>query len=263
MGGAPHRNVWMEQPLRSSLYHPGTKYPSGQCFIVTNPKFCPETDRQCKSNQPLIAHQRESTVNVFVLCCGRCGSTTFAQAASYAQNFTSGHETRAGLLGSHRLDYQDHHIEVDNRLAWFLGALDREYGKAAYYVHLTRDPEAIAKSYNQRWHLRGTIMRGYSESILIEARADPIDMCRDYVATVSENISFFLRDKPNVVHVRLENIQEDFAKFWDWIGAAGDRDSAIDIWRHKFNATHNAKLTEKVELGKNLPRRTQPLENDS
>jgi hypothetical protein len=198
-------------------------------------------------------------VNIFVLCCGRCGSTTFAQATSYAENFTSGHETRAGLLGTHRLDYQNQHVEVDNRLAWFLGALDGKYGKAAYYVHFTRDPEAIAKSYNQRWHLRGAIVRDYSESILIGARADPLDMCRDYVATVSENISFFLRDKPNVLHVRLENIQEDFGKFWDWIGAVGDRDSAIDIWRHKFNSSRKTKIIEKVEPGKNLRRRTQPL----
>jgi hypothetical protein len=57
-------------------------------------------------------------VNVFVLGRGRCGSTTFIRAYKHISNFTSGHETRARLLGEARLNYPDHHIEADNRLSW-------------------------------------------------------------------------------------------------------------------------------------------------
>ena len=58
---------------------------------------------------------------VFVLCTGRCGSTTFARAAAHATNFTAKHESRTYKLGAQRLAYPDNHIEVDNRLAWWRG----------------------------------------------------------------------------------------------------------------------------------------------
>ena len=78
-------------------------------------------------------------MNVFVLCTGRCGSTTFSKAASHMTNITAGHETRCSLIGNLRLAYPPSHIEVDNRLSWFLGRLDCTYGKNACYVHLQRD----------------------------------------------------------------------------------------------------------------------------
>lgn len=40
--------------------------------------------------------------------------------------------------------YPPRHIEVDNRLAWFLGYLQEHHGHEAYYVHLTRDRDAVA-----------------------------------------------------------------------------------------------------------------------
>ena len=48
------------------------------------------------------------------------------------------------------LDYVDRHIEVDNRLSWFLGALDKKYGKRAYYVHLIRKRDEVAASFANR-----------------------------------------------------------------------------------------------------------------
>src|SRR4051794_36193360 len=91
-------------------------------------------------------------MNVFVLCTGRCGSETFARACRHMSNYTAAHE---GQNPSHHpevrqpyhpLKYPDNHIEVDNRLSWFLGTLDKEYGKRAFYVHLLRDREEVAGS---------------------------------------------------------------------------------------------------------------------
>ena len=82
--------------------------------------------------------------NVFVLCTGRCGSTTLVEACGHLSNWTSGHETRTHLLGPARLAYPDGHIEADNRLSWLLGRLDEAFGDRAAYVHLTRDPEAVS-----------------------------------------------------------------------------------------------------------------------
>ena len=90
-------------------------------------------------------------MNVFVLCTGRCGSTTFARAAEHATNFSVGHESRKRLIGAERFAYADNHIEVDNRLSWMLGRLDDHYGERARYVHLTREREAVARSFLQRW----------------------------------------------------------------------------------------------------------------
>ena len=64
-------------------------------------------------------------MNVFVLTTGRSGSLTFAEACRHITNFSCGHETRVGLIGAERLAYPDQHIEVDNRLAWFTGRLER------------------------------------------------------------------------------------------------------------------------------------------
>lgn len=88
---------------------------------------------------------------VFVLNTGRCGSMTFARACEHLTNFTAGHETRARVVGFEaRMDYPNWHIEVDNRLTWFLGPLSQRYPDA-FYVHLRRDSEAVINSFVQRW----------------------------------------------------------------------------------------------------------------
>ena len=84
----------------------------------------------------------EFKMNVFVLCTGRCGSMTFAKACGHISNYTSAHESRKQLKPKaprERFIYLDFHIEVDNRLAWFLGTLNEIYGTNAFYVHLKRE----------------------------------------------------------------------------------------------------------------------------
>jgi hypothetical protein len=55
-----------------------------------------------------------------------------------------------------------------------------------------------------------------------------------YIQTVNANIRHFLRDKPSIT-VRLENIIDDFAEFWHWIGAKGDLEAAIREWSTVHN----------------------------
>ncbi|WP_293073572.1 hypothetical protein [Moorena sp. SIO4A5] len=126
--------------------------------------------------------------NVFVLCTGRCGSTTFAQACQHIQNYTVSHESRISLIGDKRLQYSQNHIEVDNRLSWFLGSLDKNYGDCAFYVHLKRDIMSTAKSSAKR--LDSPIIKGYSESIILpkQFNYERLDICIDYCNTVTANI---------------------------------------------------------------------------
>ena len=98
-------------------------------------------------------------MNVFVLNTGRCGSTTFTKACKHITNYTSEHESRAGMLGKKHFNYPGNHIETDNRLCWFLGRLDEAYGNDAYYVHLKRNTKDVASSFAKRYS--GGIMRAY------------------------------------------------------------------------------------------------------
>lgn len=174
-------------------------------------------------------------MNVFILCTGRCGSTTFIKACGHIRNFTSAHEAHSGLLGQAHFQYPPNHIEADNRLSWFLGRLEQAYGNEAFYVHLTRDRLETAKSFLNRTG----IMRAYSKDILLKSSPnnDPLEVCLDYCDTVNTNIEFFLRNKSKKMAFTLENAKEDFRVFWELIGAEGDLSAALAEWDYTYNAT--------------------------
>lgn len=174
-------------------------------------------------------------MNVFVLCTGRSGSTTFHRACSHIVNYSTSHEVNTTETGPDRLCYPANHIEVDNRLSWFLGRLDERFGDKAFYVHLTRDEALTAASFSHRWAGRYSIIRAYGEGIL--RRKDQSDeICLDYVRTVNANIEQFLKGKPRAMTIRLEEAVGTFPAFWERIGAEGDLHAAID----EFSVRHNA-----------------------
>lgn len=181
--------------------------------------------------------------NIFVLCTGRCGSTTLARACAHFDNYTCDHEGRSHLTGPARFAFPERHIEIDNRLSWLLGRLDRHWGDNAAYVHLARDPEATAQSFAKR--AGQGILKAYRTDILMKApqrSADTplIDFCRDYVDTVTENIRLFLSGKTHVMEVTLEGMAADFDRFTGWIGATGDLDAARAELTERHNASRSA-----------------------
>ena len=177
-------------------------------------------------------------MNVFVLSTGRCGSTTFARACSHMTNFGAAHESRSHLLGAEHFEYPHNHIEVDNRLSWFLGMLARYYGDDAYYVYLRRNREATARSFVERWDWDVSIVRAYGEQILTRRRIgveERYNIALDLVDTVDANIQEFLVDKTKKVEIWMENPVASFLTFWDDIGAKGDRDAAVGEWAVMHN----------------------------
>ncbi len=174
-------------------------------------------------------------MNIFILNTGRCGSTTWIEACRHIHNYSSGHESRAHLLGEQRLDYPERHIEADNRLSWFLGRLDRRYGDQAFYVHLSREPEDTANSFARR--MEYPIMQAYREGILLNA--DPgyrsEDVARDYIETVESNITLFLKDKHKRMAARLGSSKADFETFWRTINAEGDLAAALAEFDVRYN----------------------------
>ncbi len=174
-------------------------------------------------------------MNVFVLCTGRCGSHTFIEACNHITNYSAGHETRSRFIGRERLNYGSDHIEADNRLAWFLGRLDKVYGDEAFYVHLTRERQSNAASMSRYMHMG--ILEAYTDGILMRSsyRNDPMEFSLDLYDTINMNIETFLKDKSRKMNFRLENAQDDFPIFWDKIGARGDLDKALGEWQRTYN----------------------------
>lgn len=163
---------------------------------------------------------------------------TFARACSHLSNFTSGHESRVRFTGDARLDFPTNHIEVDNRLTWFLGALDARFGQDAYYVHLIRDAERVAHSLIQRKNLTRSIVKAWQIGVLQGgARTTILDAARDYVRNANDNIAYFLRDKPHKMTARLETLADDMPRFFEWIGGEGNLAAAISETRQRHNAT--------------------------
>jgi len=125
----------------------GAKKPYIKMTVVNN---CPPTIAASHLRLTATGTVVQKAMNVFVLNTGRCGSTTFARACRHISNFSSAHESRTYLFGEERLAYPSNHIEVDNRLSWLLGRLDRKYGDRAVYVHLKRNIHDTAASFVAR-----------------------------------------------------------------------------------------------------------------
>jgi hypothetical protein len=175
-------------------------------------------------------------MRVFVLSTGRCGSTTFARACGHLTNFSSGHETRSQLKGPDRLNYPDNHIECDNRLSWLLGRLDERFGDNAFYVHLLRNPERVAESYNRRWKKKASIVKAYRNGIHMNVEdPDSEEWVLEFIDTVTKNIEFFLSNKSRVMTMRMEDADQQFPKFLEWIGAEGDLAAATGEWSVRHN----------------------------
>jgi hypothetical protein len=180
-------------------------------------------------------------MNIFCLSTGRCGSTTFARSFEHLTNYTSGHETRSRILGKGRLDYPDQHIESDNRLAWFLGGLEKKYGDSAIYVHLTRDVDQVIDSYSKRYNptWQTGIIFGYAHSILMRneylTQAEIKQVAGMYVETVTDNILHFLSTKSRVVNISIDNPMVGVNELWNIAGFQGDREACELEWRKKYN----------------------------
>lgn len=179
-------------------------------------------------------------MRVFVLGTGKCGTTTWAKACGAITNYTSSHESRCHLIEK-RTWYPDQHIECANRLAWFLGTLDRRYGDDPLYVHLTRNRGDVVHSMSVHWRDEGNLLRAVGRGLL-QRGTEPIageewpklaELC---VATIEDNIALFLRGKPNVVRASLPDLRPGFDEMWRRIGAEGDIELAHERLRVRYNA---------------------------
>lgn len=193
-------------------------------------------------------------MNVFVLCTGRSGSTTFAKACEHFTNYSSGHETRARIIGpKERFAYPEDHIEADNHLSMQLGHLQRHYGDKAFYVHLTRSRERVAASFERLIDSPYSNVRAFAAGVLLEPWLKPEDVrsaCFDYVDTVNANIEAFLTGKPLAMRMDIDEPQPAFDQFMTRIGAQGDLEAArrTICERHNLKShTHYTRRKHKIK----------------
>jgi len=185
-------------------------------------------------------------MRIFILSTGRCGSTAIEKACQHIENYTSGHESLVRYFGENRFHYKDNHIESDNRLCWHLGQLQKLYGDTAFYVHLRRDRDKVAKSFMQRYFL-GSIVDSFCGAIKksppeLMTKEERLQACYDYVDTVNDNIEHFMSDKKSKMVINLENITDDFTELWHRINAKGNLKSALNEFKIKHNPSAKRKL---------------------
>lgn len=166
-------------------------------------------------------------------------------------NYTSGHETKAGGVGTNRLAFPENHIEADNRLSWYLGRLHFKYGDSAFYVHLKRDLDSTAKSYARRKNVG--IMNAFAsgllrQKVLDEQARNPLTLATDICETITNNIDHFLLDKTNKMEIHIEDLEKGFSEFWDRISAEGDKEAALASLSKPTNTSQQFEKKNNVGL---------------
>ena len=180
-----------------------------------------------------VQFEAKIAMRIFVLCTGRCGSTTLAKACKHMTNYTAGHES---AMMRDNLNFPDNHIEVNLSLVWYAGLLRQRFPNARY-VHLTHDPEETALSTAGRGDSCHTqILHAWRYAVRQGWQGEPRDLlvdAREYVNATTALIELLLRGV-SYVDVRCGDVQS-FVDFWHWVGATGDLDAAI----REFNLIHN------------------------
>lgn len=168
---------------------------------------------------------------VFCLTTGRSGSLTFARAFTHTTNFSVDHESipLSEPFGPRKLDfpalvYPDWHISSDSRLVWLAGYLSELYPDSRY-VHLLRDREEVAASFDRRrWNVHEA-PGAWRFGLHLFGDRIAADDCAQAAARmwdiVNANIRCFLAGRPHRT-VWISDLADRLPELWNWIGAEGD-----------------------------------------
>ncbi len=194
-----------------------------------------------------------------MLCSGRTGSFTFYRSCQILSNFTVSHESKSHITGSKRFDLPDQHIEIDNRLVWQLGSLERYVGDNAHYVHLKRERAEVKKSFIKRVYQPKSIFYSYCEAIKKSTpenlkHEELASLADDFLDNIEHNIDHFLRDKTHRMDFQLEEYEKAFPEFWRFVNAKGDYEQALAEWSEKHNPSRSNKTNLNYDLKRMVKR---------
>ena len=173
-------------------------------------------------------------MRVFVTGTGRCGTVSFKIACEAMTNYTVAHKTPCG-----HLLYPDNHIEVNPMLRGCIAVVAETY-PTAKWAHLIRtDRDACARSLATME--AGTILQKWADiRFTTIPNRDPFEIgrafWRDENAIIDNCLTACVPNAQRMV-VRLEHAAADFAIFWDWISAEGNKEAAIATWQTPHHTT--------------------------
>lgn len=178
-------------------------------------------------------------MRVFVVGTGRCGTCTFYQACREITNYTVGHESDSNILDfSSRLEYPDQRIEIASHLFTEIGILDYIYPRSKW-VHLIRNPEKCIKSLaKQTDSMRSYARQWLGRTLPLISDNDFYEVANTFYQVVNEGIRNQLKHLDSMT-IPLENIQNEWGYFWDWIGAEGDFNASKQILKRKYNPSEH------------------------
>jgi hypothetical protein len=173
-------------------------------------------------------------MNIFVTGTGRCGTTTFSKACSHIKNYTSGHETKAGIINR---KYPNNHIEVDPRLFWNINKFfDLNNSLDYYIVHLIREPKSCINSIASRKSTKN-LWIPFTYQKKNPSKEEIFLASENYYYFVNSTISKVFENCSNYQLFKLENAEEDWYNFWNNIQAKGDYEKALKEFKIKYNAS--------------------------
>lgn len=168
-------------------------------------------------------------MRVFVVGTGRCGTSTFYQAARTLEGFTAGHESTAGHLPS--WEFPDHHIEVASQLVYGIPWLRRRYPEALF-VHLVRDREPCVRSLaRQCWDSMAAFSRQW---FLCDHPAD-VAMAAAQFYDLTNELIVALCPPERTMRIRMEELRQQWPEFCRRIGTEWNRELADDILGRSYN----------------------------
>lgn len=170
-------------------------------------------------------------MRIFVTGTGRCGSVSFHEACKFITNYTTAHETESSTL-----EYPDNHIEVNPQFRKCIGRIQNKYPDSKW-VHLIRSEAYCVPSLASLDG--GEIMRGYYQLHKSIIQNDsPLVIASEFWKAENEIIACQLMCR--VPHkqrrtIHLENINNTWNMFWDWIGAEGNFEESLNSWKTPHN----------------------------
>lgn len=158
---------------------------------------------------------------------GRCGTTTFARALSHVTNYSSGHETRAGLPWD-RVAYPRRHIEVDAALAMIVPLIIEHY-PLAKWVRIRRGRDDCLRSLVANESQSMTSLARMVTRIPEPAAEMGAALWYDLVMAATRQLPAFT--------LQLETAKIQWRECWDFMGCLGDFEASLSEWEVRYNAT--------------------------
>jgi hypothetical protein len=171
-------------------------------------------------------------MRIFVVGTGRCGTTTFAHAAAYLDNYTVCHESHAGRVGD--WSYPDQHIEVSAQLALGIPLLLERY-PGARWVHLVRDRQPTVESMVA---VSANYLRAFGLYWFHAPDADPAAIAGALHDTVNALCEDLL---PDAFRFELDRAAELWPHCWEFMGGPTGFASRLHESAQQWEIRHNAR----------------------